>query len=174
MRTSSLVAACALLAVSLLATGCGPPNASEGCVPVSLTVTYKGQPVEGAQVTFSAAGDGARTCQGTTDNSGRAVIGTFSTDDGALPGVYKVSVAKATALKGELAGMSDPALANGGDTGPSMVDPTKAYRAQMSGEGTFKEAESSLPAKYAKIDSSGLQFTVQGPGANDFKAELTD
>lgn len=173
MRTSSLVAACALLAVSLLATGCGPPNASEGCVPVSLTVTYKGQPVEGAQVTFNAVGDGARTCQGTTDNSGRAVIGTFSTDDGALPGVYKVSVAKATAT-GDLAGLADPTLASGGDTGPSMADPTKIYRAQMDGEGTFKEAESSLPAKYANIDSSGLQFTVQGPGANDFKAELTD
>ena len=42
------------------------------------------------------------------------------------------------------------------------------------GEGGFKESESALPSKYANIDSSGLKFTVQGPGANDFKADLKD
>jgi len=186
MRTSSLVAACAVLAVSLLASGCGAPNPSAGCIPVSLTVTYKGQPVEGAQVTFNAAGEGARTGQGTTDKSGRAVIGTFSFDDGAMPGAYKVSVSKATE-KGGLAGMADPSLANAGGTAggggdpskgqmPSMgsADPTKSYLGQMQGQGGFKEADSALPAKYANIDSSGLQFTVQGPGANDFKVDLKD
>jgi len=183
MRNSSLAAACAILAVSMLACGCGTPNPSEGCVPVSLTVTYKGQPVEGAQVTFNAAGEGARTCQGTTDQSGKAVIGTFGTDDGAMPGAYKVSVAKATD-KGGLAGLADPSLATTDNTtgdpskgdmpNISSADPTKAYLGQMQGQGGFKDAESSLPSKYANIDSSGLQFTVQGPGANDFKADLKD
>jgi len=183
MRNSSLAAACAVLAVSMLACGCGAPNPSEGCIPVSLTVTYKGQPVEGAQVTFHADGEGARTCQGTTDQSGKAVIGTFAIDDGAMPGLYKVSVAKATD-KGGVAGMGDPSLVNQDNTTgdpskgqmPSMAsaDPTKSYLAQMKGQGGFKEAESALPAKYANIDSSGLKFTVQGPGANDFKAELKE
>lgn len=181
MRTSSLVAACALLAVSLLATGCGPPNASEGCVPVSLTVTYKGQPVEGAQVTFNAVGDGARTCQGTTDNSGRAVIGTFSTDDGALPGSYKVSVSKSTETAGSSAGMGDPSLVDrdaaagltkGGPT--SFQDPAAGYLKQLDAQGNIKEAGSTLPSKYANIDSSGLSFTVQGPSANDFTVDLED
>jgi len=178
MRNSSFAAACTVLAVSMLACGCGAPNPSEGCIPVSLTVTYKGQPVEGAQVTFSAAGEGTRTCQGTTDQSGIAVIGTFGTDDGAMPGPYQVSISKAS-NKGGLAGMGDPAMIDNDTKGeiPSMAtaDPTKAYRAQMKGEeGGFKEAESSLPTKYANIDSSGLKFTVQGPGANDFKADLKD
>jgi hypothetical protein len=184
MRNSSFAAACTVLAVSMLACGCGAPNPSEGCIPVSLTVTYKGQPVEGAQVTFSAAGEGARTCQGTTDQSGIAVIGTFGTDDGAMPGPYQVSVSKAT-NKGELAGMGDPAMidnnknntgdpSKGGGPGMGSADPTKAYLSQMKGEGGFKESESALPSKYANIDSSGLKFTVQGPGANDFKADLKD
>ncbi len=169
--------------VTLTTLGCGGPNPSAECIPVSLTVTYKGQPVEGAQVTFAAAGEGARTCQGTTDAQGKAVIGTFSTDDGALAGAYKVTVSKATE-KGALAGMADPSLASQDNTTgdptkgetPAIgsADPTKSYLSQMQGQGGFKDAESSLPAKYASIDSSGLQYTVQAPGPNDFTVDLKD
>ena len=74
MRYSALSVLCASMTIALLATGCGGPNPSAGCIPVSLTVTMKGQPVEGAQITFSANGEGARTCQGTTDKTGKAVI----------------------------------------------------------------------------------------------------
>ena len=84
MRTLSLTAVCFLLGLSVMTSGCSDPGSSEACIPVSLTVTYKGAPVEGAQVTFHSAGEGARTYQGRTDASGRAAIGTFSTDDGAL------------------------------------------------------------------------------------------
>ena len=184
MRYSALPVLCASLVIALLATGCGGPNPSAGCLAVSLTVTMKGQPVEGAQVTFTANGEGARNCQGTTDKAGKAIIGTFSTDDGAMPGAYKVSVSKATE-KGNLAGMADPSLASGGKAlaqgdlskgnMPSMaaVDPTKAYLGQMEGDG-FKDAESALPKKYANVETSGLQYTVQEPGPNDFTVDLKE
>jgi hypothetical protein len=63
------------------------------CVPTSLTVTFQGKIVEGAQVTFWSQSVGGRTCQGTTDSSGKAILGTFSMSDGALPGAYRVSIA---------------------------------------------------------------------------------
>ena len=182
MRYSAFSALCASMTIALVATGCGGPNPSAGCIPVSLTVTMKGQPVEGAQVTFSADGEGARTCQGTTDENGKAVVGTFSTDDGALPGKYKVSVSKATE-KGGLAGLADPSLASTDNTTgdqtkgnmPSMgsADPTKSYLGQMEGD-SFKEADSALPKKYANVDTSGLQYSVQAPGPNDFTVDLKE
>lgn len=181
MRTSALSAACVVLTLSLLTTGCGGPNPSAGCIPVSLTVTYKGQPVESAQVTFRATGDGARTCQGTTDQSGRAVIGTFSTDDGALPGSYTVSVSKSAEVGGTSSGVGDPSLvdrdAAAGLTkgGPaSFQDPAATYLKNLDAQGNVKEAASTLPTKYANADTSGLSFTVQGPSANDFTVDLKD
>ena len=182
MRYSAFSALCASMTIALVATGCGGPDPSAGCIPVSLTVTMKGQPVEGAQVTFSADGEGARTCQGTTDENGKAVVGTFSTDDGALPGKYKVSVSKATE-KGGLAGLADPSLASTDNTTgdqtkgnmPSMgsADPTKSYLGQMEGD-SFKEADSALPKKYANVDTSGLQYSGQAPGPNDFTVDLKE
>jgi len=182
MRYSAFSALCASMTIALVATGCGGPNPSAGCIPVSLTVTMKGQPVEGAQVTFSADGEGARTCQGTTDENGKAVVGTFSTDDGALRGKCKVSVSKATE-KGGLAGLADPSLASTDNTTgdqtkgnmPSMgsADPTKSYLGQMEGD-SFKEADSALPQKYANVDTSGLQYSVQAPGPNDFTVDLKE
>lgn len=164
------------MALLLLAAGCGAPDPSSNCVAVSLTVTYKGQPVEGAQVTFAASGEGARTCQGVTDQSGRAVMGTFGTDDGAQPGPYKVSVSKSTEAAG---GMSDPALAGidtaGANSGGGQIqDPTQGYRDQMNTDGSIKEAKSQLPAKYASIEDSGITFTVEGSGSNDFTVDLKD
>jgi hypothetical protein len=166
------------MSLLLLTAGCGSPNPSGSCVAVSLTVTYKGQPVEGAQVTFTANGGGARTCQGVTDQSGRAVLGTFGIDDGAQPGPYKVSVAKSS-VDGTGNAMSDPALAGidtvGGNTGGLQIqDPTLAYREQMNTDGTMKEAESQLPAKYASSEDSGVTFNVESSGSNDFTVDLKD
>lgn len=180
MRTSSLSATFVGLALFLLTTGCSSPNPSASCIPVSLTVTYKGKPVEDAQVTFAADGKDTRTCQGTTDQSGRAILGTFSTDDGAMPGSYKVSVSKAKGMRGAVtAGMGDASkidsdAAAGLSGKASFVDPAAAYTSQINKKGEVKNPEQALPVKYATVDTSGLTFTVQGPGANDFKVELKD
>jgi len=177
MRTFPLSAAFLGLALSLLTSGCSAPNPSAECIPVSLTVTYKGKPIEGAQVTFSAVGEGARSCQGTTDESGRATIGTFSTDDGAMPGAYTVAVSKAKNLTGT--GMGDASkidrdAAAGLKGGPSFQDPAANYLKHMNAKGELKEQEQSLPPKYADPATSGIKFTIEGPNANDFSVELKD
>jgi hypothetical protein len=166
------------MSLLLLTAGCGSPDPSATCVAVSLTVTYKGQPVEDAQVTFTANGEGARTCQGVTDESGRAVLGTFGVDDGAQPGPYKVSISK-SAEGGSDSGLSDPALAGidtvgGNAAGGQIMDPTQAYRDQMNSDGSIKEAKSKLPAKYVNPETSGVAFKVESSGSNDFKVDLKD
>lgn len=165
------------MSLLLLTAGCGgAPDSSSLCVAVSVTVTYKGEPVEGAQVTFYANGEGARTCTGTTDASGRAVLGTYDFDDGAQPGPYKVAVSRVE--KGAAAdGMSDPALAgvDVGDIAPgsALLDPVLEDE-KMAAASAKESPKSSLPAKYNNPTDSGLTFNVDSSGSNDFKVDLKD
>lgn len=170
MRSFSLPGLCAGLLVAVMLVGCGGPDPSAECNAVSLTVTYKGKPVEGAQVAFNSTSNGGRPAQGTTDAAGKAVLGTFSTDDGAMPGKYKVTVSKASGGDGT----SDPSLVTGAlaATGGSG-DMTKAYSSQVKADGSVKEAETTLPKKYSTTQTSTLEFTVGTP-PNDFKVDLKD
>ena len=168
MRRFSLPGLCGGLLVTLILIGCGGPNPSSECHPVSVTGTYKGQPVEGAQVAFNSTSNETRAAQGTTDADGKAVLGTYSTDDGAKPGKYKVTVSKSGSGSGNL---PDPSQIN---TELSQTgDPTAAYTSQVAADGTIKEAESTLPKKYATTQTSTLEFTVGAP-PNDFKLDLKD
>jgi hypothetical protein len=78
------------LLVLLLIAGCGPSRPR--LYPVTGTVTYKDQPVAGAQVTFVSAE--GRPAQGTTDAAGKFSLTTFESGDGAATGSCKVTVAK--------------------------------------------------------------------------------
>lgn len=62
-------------------------------VPVNVTVTLDGQPVEGARVLLSPANQ-RRAAAGVTDATGRAALTTFVKDDGAVPGTYRVGISK--------------------------------------------------------------------------------
>jgi hypothetical protein len=68
-------------------TGCG----GGGLVPASGTVTYQSKPIADANVIFTPKGEG-RAATGITDASGKFVLGTEKTGDGAMPGEYRVSV----------------------------------------------------------------------------------
>ena len=70
--------------------GCGPSKPV--AYPVTGTVTYQDQPVEGAQVMFTQTG--ARAAEGTTDAAGKFTLTTFASGDGALPGTHKITVVK--------------------------------------------------------------------------------
>ena len=84
-----------LLALIFLAVGCNPSaDQTHKTVPVTGTVTYKGQSVEGATVTlFAESGEGRGTI-GTTDAQGKFTLTTVRPGDGAMVGTYKVSVSK--------------------------------------------------------------------------------
>jgi hypothetical protein len=139
--------------------GCGGP-ARPKMAKVSGTVTLDGQPLEGAQVVFIAAG-APRNATGTTDATGKFTLTTFEANDGAVLGEHSITVSKSTS--------SAPAM--------SADDPAGGYGAAMSaaggGDATMGgSVKSVLPAKYGEAKQSGLKHTVTD-GANDVKLELT-
>ncbi len=120
-------------------------------VPVSGVVTYKGQPVEGATVTFVSTA-GKHGAVGTTDAAGQFALTTFAPKDGAVPGTYQVAIQK-TVLEGA---PPEGATGKGGEEPPA---------------GTPKDL---LPAKYKDASKSGLTVEVKEPGVKDLKFDLTD
>jgi len=131
-------------------------------VPVTVTVMYRGAPVEGATVTLHPAAQDGKPAFATTDSQGHAVLGTFEVSGGALPGDYAVTVVKAEQASGGATpadeGGSMPAV------GPDGTPPP----AQPSGPRHL------LPAKYADVNTSGLRKTINATGNNDFTLELVD
>jgi len=151
-----------LAAVVVSLAGCGePPEPADrlGRVPATATVTYNGADVDGATVTFYPAGEGGMGAFGKTDSGGRAKMGTYDSEDGAVPGEYTVTVFKmegaTSGVVGEEEESDEPEGEEGGETDES-------------------EAAGVLPAKYADKSASGLTATVTEGGDNSFPFELTD
>jgi len=75
----------------LFLAGCGggnhPPTGR-----VSGVVTYRGAPVDGAEVTFFAKQ--GRPASAVTDSQGKFVLSTFGSKDGAVPGEHVVVISK--------------------------------------------------------------------------------
>src|SRR5947208_10478634 len=76
-----------LCPVLLSSAGCG----NRGLGKVEGVVTLDGAPLSGATVSFMPVGEG-RAASGLTDGNGYFQLTTFRTDDGALPGDYRVIV----------------------------------------------------------------------------------
>ncbi len=141
-----------VLGVVLLVVGCGPavdPNRPK-TYPVTGTVTYNGQPVSDAMVTFIG---GERGAIGRTNESGQIQMTTFDAGDGALPGTYKVMISK-TVLEGVPAEMGE-------GTSPDE-------------EPAMGEQKDLLPPKYKDPNESGLTAEVGEGSKNEFHFELTD
>lgn len=76
--------------------GCskGPPKPP--MAPVNGKVTYKGQPIPGAIVTFApTTADGRRSGTGTCNADGTFVISSIDFSDGVQPGEFKVTITPA-------------------------------------------------------------------------------
>jgi hypothetical protein len=89
MRTIAALVAITALVVS----GCGGPQMA----PVKGRVTFNGQPVKEAQITFSPLGaegqkETGKPGTGFTDDEGNFVVSTFKNYDGALQGSHNVLV----------------------------------------------------------------------------------
>lgn len=151
----------ALLLLATVAIGCSD-SAPDRPATVAATgkVTYKNEPVEGATVTFVPQ-DGGHAAVGVTDASGAFSLMTFVADDGAVPGSYKVKVAKFDASQqapaGDASGLGEDQMPSG-DVASQASAPKNL-----------------LPDKYANVSTSGLTATVgESPDENVFDFSLTD
>lgn len=146
------------LVCALVLTGCSgsphDPNRPK-TVPVSGTVTHNGKPVEGAAVTFMAQSAQGRGAIGRTDEAGRFTLTTFGANDGAIPGEYRVKIAK-TVAEGTLSQEEAQKLQEKGKPVPPPVE------------------RDLLPVKYKKSETSTLTATVKEAGDNDFPFDLKD
>ena len=138
----------AVAAAGLLLAGCGE---SLDLMPASGTVTYKGQPVEGAMVAFTPAKGPPGTAK--TDAAGKYTIMTNG-QSGAVAGKNTVTITKVTT------------------SGTPMVNPTPEDMQKMASSGTMPTSKSAIPTKYS-ASQAGLTAEVSAAKpTHDF--ELTD
>ncbi len=142
----------ALLAISFAAflIGCGPGNPPTATVTGK--VTYKGEPVEGARITFAPDAAEASPANGKTEADGSFSLSTFAPGDGAMTGTYKVAIKK------------------------EQMDESGAGAHSESGEvpQASDEVKHLLPKKYSRIETTDLTAEVKDTGDNNFVFELKD
>ena len=154
-----------LLAVSVVS-GCSGGTEGDADRPartlVSGKVTYDGNSVEGATVVLVPSSQGGKPATGLTDASGMFKLRTFETDDGALPGEYKVTVTKLKSAAENQVAEDDPNYEPPAEDGSDE-------------DGSDGEPEHLLPEKYASAESSGLTASIPSEGeVNDLNFDLVD
>lgn len=144
-------------AAMLLAAGCGGEGKT---IKVAGVVTLDGKPLSGATVTFIPVGEG-RAASGMTDADGNFRLTTFRTEDGALAGEYKVTVAVTEADK----------RFEGKEDSEAMQKAEKmAMMKKMSSKGTQANPPSPVspvspvPALYGDVNRTPLKEVVPPPG----------
>lgn len=135
-------------------TGGEPADDRPERTPVSGIVTYNGEPVEGALVTFTPTELTGSGANGRTDADGRFEMGTYEATDGVRPGSYQVSITKVPVTIADQPSEDDP-----------NYDPNASTEA---------EPQNVLPAKYADWSTSGFTVDVGNEAITDLKFELTD
>ena len=139
--------------------GCGTAKATK----VEGVVTLDGKPLPGATVSFMPVGEG-RPASGRTDSDGSFRLTTFATDDGALPGTYKVVVMVQDA-DDKLVGRSP---------GTFTEEEKRESRMTMTPKGkkmaALKKPRSTLPKIYSDVKQTPLQQVV--PPSGDIELAL--
>ncbi|MGY8770849.1 MAG: carboxypeptidase-like regulatory domain-containing protein [Pirellulales bacterium] len=151
---------CTLLLLSLV--GCGnssvtKPDHIPDLTPCTITLTYNGQPVEGATVIAASQG-GKYSAAGTTDAAGVAVMKTDALYDGVVPGDFKVSVTKRTQTDAPEVDLDAP-----------EPEPEELGLAE-----TPVFFEYLVPEKYASLGTAGLKFSVSEGTPHEETFDLVD
>jgi hypothetical protein len=135
--------------------GCGPslPPGARPTKKVTVTVMYKGAPVEGANVTFVNQDGDPAPANGRTGADGKAKLKTYKEEDGAVLGKHKVLIEKSESVGGSNA-PQDSAEYN-----PNAPPAVTKYL---------------LPKKYSDYANSGLTAEVTEAGPNEFTFDLKD
>jgi hypothetical protein len=141
-----------LLITGVAGGGCSSGNPL-GAVPVTGKVTYKGQPVAGATVSFLGEGD-TRPATAVTASDGSYALMTLDYR-GAVPGTYAVVVRK-TELPIE------------------SLQPVSMEDAVKLNTRPPPRPKELLPAKYGDASKTPLKFEVKKGQPNRFDLELAD
>lgn len=146
----SWIAGLLLAAPAAGLTGCGGGSGAkiETVVPVSGTLTFKGQPLEHHQVTLEPE-DGRRAAVGLSDAAGKFTLGTNDVADGAPPGRSRVAVVFA----------------------PPMVD-TSLTASATDKPAPLPKPKVKIPVKYNNARTSELARDIPDGGETDLKIDL--
>src|SRR5262249_17030259 len=146
-----------LPALLLAAAGCGGLGKP---VKVEGVVTLDGHPLSGATVTFAPA-EGGRPASGRTDTDGSFRLTTFRSDDGALPGEYKVIVVSGEEPEEKFVGRDPQTFTN-----EERLQQRKGMSPDGRKEAAAKKAKKSatVPAIYTDVKRTPLKEVVPPPG----------
>jgi hypothetical protein len=144
-------------AVVLLTAGCGSQLKT---VKVEGVVTLDGKALPGATVTFTPLGEG-RSASGRTDRDGGFRLTTFRTDDGALPGEYKVIVVMDKEPEERFVGRDLESFTDQEKYEMFMNHSPKGKRAALAAK---KKRVSPVPAVYRDAKSTPLKEVVPPAG----------
>ena len=134
--------------------GCGGNNGGERpTAPVKVSVSYKGNPVEGAIVQFISI-ENPQPAVGTTDKSGNCSLTTFKPNDGAIIGSNVITITKK-------------------EIDTKNIKASRPEDADLIGVTPTPNLKSLIPNKYSAPGTSGLKEEVK-KGSNAFTYELKD
>jgi hypothetical protein len=144
--------------------GAGRPVKVEG------VVTLDGQPFVGATVMFTpaTAGRGTKPASGRTDANGAFLLTTYRSDDGALPGTYKVVVTR-TEQDSSIEG-KNPDKMSPEDKMKFFSRPAQNAR---TGGALTKSKSKGVPAVYTDVKSTPLQEVVPPQGRIEIALKST-
>lgn len=161
MKTKSIIAWFMMGAVVSILLGCGIPNLGQ----VSGTVTYDGEPLDGATVSFMPEDSTGVFAVATTDEQGRYVLAApikKGMIQGALAGKYRVTISK----KGVKPDPDEVLFEQKKITYDELQ--TRMGRKGESAAETFDM----IPSRYGNADSSGIQVEVIAKIQNEFNFDL--
>lgn len=143
----------AFLASFIAACSDGGPANRKPTKKVTVIVSYKGTPLEGATVTFIPQSTDVIPAYGKTDAQGKAKMKTYVEGDGAVIGTHKVLLDKSESTGGQSVDVDSPQY------NPNAPPATVKHH---------------LPPKYGNPATSGLTAEVKDGGANEFTFDLKD
>jgi hypothetical protein len=146
------------VATTLVILGCSSDDSGlDRRYKVTGKVTYKGQPLPKAGITFEPANPQGRFANGYVED-GNFTLTTLTPGDGALPGDYKVIIVSSD--------LDTKALAE--KTGGIFHQGDPEHQKAM------RNAKSLIPKKYSKGETTDLKAKVQAGGSNNFDFDLKD
>jgi len=167
---SRSVISCLIGLAAIVSSGC----TGKGLHAVSGVVTMDGEPYADANVLFTPVGEGGLSATGETDASGHFTMHTRGTENGVLPGKYKVSV---TPIDRDYVRQGHPseAFSKRAQEGKTVKGGGADY-AKMQAEVTKSVKERAkqrpIPLQYTDPTKTPLP-TVQVPDQSDVKIELS-